>query len=270
MRLNLRDKGVLVTGASRGIGAALARVLARRGARLALVGRSEAELSSVRTELLVDAAQVEVICADLCVEEERVRVVSAAREKLGAIDVVVNNAGKGLYGRVEDLSSEQLRSVYELNLVAPAHLCSLLLPAMREQGAGAIVMVSSVIGARAIPMSGGYCASKFALEGLSQSLRAELMGSGITLLVVRPGRTESSFREDAMSAGFRPNDKLRPMSAEVVAEASVRALERGKSRVNFTAAGKAMMLGERVSPRLVDRAMSKLYRKMLDVDDSGQ
>jgi short-subunit dehydrogenase len=189
---------------------------------------------------------------------------------LGPIDVLVNNAGRGLYGRVEDLSSEQLRSVCELNLIAPAHLSNLVLPEMRLRGQGALVMVSSVIGNRAIPMSGGYCASKFALEALSQSLRAELVGSGIHLLLVRPGRTESSFRESATTDGFRPSDSLRPMPAEVVARASVRALERGASRVNFTAAGKAMMAAERLSPSLVDLAMSKLYRKMVAIDDPGE
>ena len=131
-------------------------------------------------------------------------------------------------------------------------------------------MVSSVLGARAVPMSGGYCASKFALEALCQSLRAELVGSGIHLLVVRPGRTESSFREAADTSGFRPNDKMRPMSAQTVAEASVRALQRGSARVNFTSAGKAMMAAERVSPTLVDRVMSKLYRKMVDLEDTPE
>lgn len=269
MRLNLRDKSVLVTGASRGIGAALARALARRGARLALVGRSQAELAALCEELQAEGGNATAVPADLSVEEERVQMVSRAIDVLGEIDVLVNNAGRGLYGRVEELSSEQLRTVMELNLVAPAHLSALVLPPMRERRTGAVVMVSSVLGARAVPMSGGYCASKFALEALGQSLRSELVGSGINVLVVRPGRTESSFRESAMSTGFRPHDNLRPMRAEVVAEASVRALERGASRVNFTAAGKVMMAAERVSPTIVDRVMSRVYRKMVAVDGTG-
>ncbi len=270
MRLNLRDKSVLVTGASRGIGAALSRQFASRGARLALVARDRDELVALQSELGADGVVVEVVCADLSEDNERVRAIEQAQDKLGPIDVLVNNAGRGLYGSVESLSPDQLRAVFELNVVAKAHLCSLVLPSMRERSAGTIVMVSSVLGARAVPMSGGYCASKFALEALCQSLRAELVGSGVGVLVVRPGRTESSFRTAAQSTGFRPDDKMPPMSAARVAEASVRAVERGAARVNFTSAGKAMMAAERVSPALVDRVMSMLYRKMVKGTDAAQ
>ncbi len=270
MRLNLRNKSVVVTGASRGIGAALARRFAKRGARVALVARHREELDTLAAELVAEGAVATVVCADLSLEAERVAAIEAVNSELGGVDVLVNNAGRGLYGAVEDLQGEQLRSVLELNLIAPAHLTALVLPAMREQGYGAIVMISSVLGGRAIPMSGGYCASKFALEGLCQSLRSELSGSGIGLLMVRPGRTESSFRDSAMSNGYRPDDTMRPMRAEVVADASVRALERGAARLNFTAAGKAMMAAERVSPALVDRMMSKLYKKMANAEEPGE
>jgi len=267
MRRNLHDKSVLVTGASRGIGAALARQFAAKGARLALVARDETALETLSSEL---GGVAEVVCADLSVEADRIRAMDEARAKLGPIDVLVNNAGRGLYGSVETLEPEQLRSTFELNVVAPTHLCALLLPSMRERKTGTIVMVSSVLGARAVPMSGGYCASKFALEALCQSLRAELVDSGVHVLVVRPGRTESSFREAAQSTGFRPNDTMQPMSAAKVAEASVRAVERGATRVNFTSAGRAMMAAERVSPAIVDRVMSKLYRKMVKGTDAEQ
>jgi short-subunit dehydrogenase len=267
MRLNLLDKSVLVTGASRGIGAALARQFAARGARLALLARDRSELMSLQAELAAGGASAEVVCADLSEDTERARAIAEVQLRLGSIDVLVNNAGRGLYGRVETLTPEQLRAVFELNVVAPAHLSSLVLPSMRDRGSGTLVMVSSVLGARAVPMSGGYCASKFALEALCQSLRAELVGSGVRVLVVRPGRTESSFRDAALTSGFRPKDKMQPMSAAKVAAASVRAVERGVARVNFTSAGKAMMAAERVSPALVDRVMSKLYRKMVEGTD---
>lgn len=268
MHLNLRHKTVLVTGASRGIGAALAREFAKRSAKVVLVARHREQLEELQGELAVAGGSASIVCADLSDESERCRVVAEAEAAVGPIDVLVNNAGRGLYGPAEELESELLRSVMELNLVAPWHLSALVLPGMRKRRAGSIVMVSSVLGLRAVPLSGGYCATKFALEGLSQSLRAELRGSGIRLLMVRPGRTESSFRADAASTGYRPQDKLRPMAAEVVAAATVRAVERRKSRLNFTSAGKAMLAAERVSPALVDRVMSKLYRKMIEEEES--
>lgn len=258
---SLRGKGVLLTGASRGIGKALAHALAREGARLVLAARSEDDLAAVAKEL-PSGVDVHTLVADLRSESERSALVARAQQAVGGIEVLINNAGEGLYGAVEDLNSQALRDVFELNLVAPAHLAGLVLPAMRERRRGHIVMVSSVLGERAIPLAGGYCASKFALEGLAQSLRAEVSDVGIHVLVVRPGRTESAFRASAPTTGFRPRDRFRPMAAERVAQGTVRALLRGKSRIDFTGAGKMMMWAERVSPALVDLAMKRLYARM--------
>ena len=174
MHLNLRDKSVVVTGASRGIGAALAREFSKRSAKVVLVARNRNELEQLQGELIAAGGKAAVVCADLSLDSERCRVIEEAEALVGPVDVLVNNAGRGLYGPVEGLQSDLLRSVMELNLVAPWHLSALVLPGMRKRASGSVVMVSSVVGLRAVPMSGGYCASKFALEGLSQSLRAEL------------------------------------------------------------------------------------------------
>lgn len=255
--MSLAGQRVVVTGASRGIGAALARCFASRGASLVLVGRNKIDLERISTEL---GEGCEFIVADLSNEQQRVEMIVAAKEG-GPIDVLVNNAGIGLYGAVEDLSCDQLRSAHELNVVAPAHLARLVLPEMRSRDCGTIVMVSSVLGRRSIPLSGGYCATKFALEALSQSLRAELSDTGVGVLVVRPGRTESAFREAAVTVGWRPEDDVRAMSAETVASATVRALEKRRSSIDFTFAGRAMIVAERVSPGLSDRLMSRLHRR---------
>jgi short-subunit dehydrogenase len=249
----------LITGASRGIGAALARELSSRGVPLALCGRDEGALQRLHSELGGNSAY---FCADLCDEVARARLIAAVRERFGTIDVLVNNAGAGLYEAVERLAPAVMRDLLELNVVAPMDLARQIVPEMRTRQRGAVVQVSSVLGRRAIPMSGGYSASKFALEALSQSLRAELQGSGVEVLVVRPGRTESDFRAAAISpSGWRPSDRMRPMAARRVARGTIRALEAGRASVDFTVAGRLMMTVERISPRLNDRLMARLYRQ---------
>lgn len=258
-RLSRAGQVALVTGASRGIGAAFAEELSRRGMRVALAGRDQEALRRV-ADLLPTPGMTFV--ADLAIEAERRRLVADVEDRLGPVAVLVNNAGIGVYGAVEELSAEALRQVLELNVVAPVELLRLVLPAMSARGTGEVVQVSSVLGRRAMPMSGGYCASKFALEALSQSARVELRDRGVRILVVRPGRTESDFRRAAISlSGWRPEDRLRPMAAEVVARRSLDALEAGRSEIDFTAAGRMMLALERWSPSLNDRIMVRLFRR---------
>jgi short-subunit dehydrogenase len=257
-RYELRGKVTLVTGASRGIGEAIAKELGRRGARVALLARSEPDLGRVAGAVRRSGSEAATFSVDLTrvaeqgADGEVVRaLVRDVEGALGPVDVLVNNAGLGQSGRLEALSERDLRDLFAINAVAPHALCRAFLPSMRERGGGVIVNLSSVLGRHAIPLAGGYCASKFALEGLSESLRAELADEGVHVLVARPGRTASHAQKESVPA-------MRP---EVVARGIADAIEGRAPSVDFTVTGRALMTLGRLSPSLTGRAMRALYRR---------
>lgn len=180
-------KHALITGASQGLGRAIAALLARRGYALTLNARREGPLTAVARELSRYTV-VEHVAGD--VSEIAEELASRALERFGAPDVVVNNAselGPSPMPRLDGYPWDALLRVFKVNAVAPLHLTQLLLPAMRQRGRGAIVNITSDAGVNAYPGWGGYGASKAALEHLSRTLAAELAGSGIRVFVVDPG-----------------------------------------------------------------------------------
>jgi NAD(P)-dependent dehydrogenase (short-subunit alcohol dehydrogenase family) len=172
----------LVTGASSGFGRELAEAVLERGDALVAAARS--------TDSLADLGPGERVLAvklDVTEPQQREQAVAAALERFGRIDVLVNNAGRTQVGAVEETTDEELRALFDLHFFAPAALTRLVLPHMREQGGGAIVQMSSVGGQVTAPGFGAYCATKFALEGLTETLRDEVAGFGIHTLIVEPG-----------------------------------------------------------------------------------
>jgi len=189
----------LVTGCSSGIGLAAAHGLRARGYRVFPTARARSDLVRLRDEgfealalELADPASVEDCAAQ------------ALEGAGGRLDLLVNSAAYGQPGAVEDLTREVLRAQFETNVFGWHQLTSAVLPAMRERGAGRIVQVSSVLGLVALSFRGAYNASKFALEGLSDTLRMELHGSGIHVSLIEPGPITSRFRTNALAA-FRRN-----------------------------------------------------------------
>ncbi|WP_373183751.1 SDR family oxidoreductase [Halomonas campaniensis] len=188
-------RSVLVTGCSSGIGHAAAHALARRGWRVFATARHEADLARLRDEGLTalalelnDSASISA-----CVK-------SVLAETGGRLDALFNNAAYGQPGAVEDLSREVLRAQLETNLLGTHELTCRVLPVMRRQGGGRIVQNSSVLGFAALPYRGAYVCSKFALEGLTDTLRLELAGTGIHVSLIEPGPIASRFRENAYRA----------------------------------------------------------------------
>jgi NAD(P)-dependent dehydrogenase (short-subunit alcohol dehydrogenase family) len=171
-----------ITGASSGFGHELAEAVLERGDAVVAAARSTDSLTELGPDERVLAVRLDVTDA-----KQREEAVAAALDRFGRIDVLVNNAGRTQVGAVEETTDEELRALFDLHFFAPAALTRLVLPHMREQGSGAIVQMSSVGGQVTSPGFGAYCATKFALEGLSETLQAEVANFGVHTLIVEPG-----------------------------------------------------------------------------------
>jgi NAD(P)-dependent dehydrogenase (short-subunit alcohol dehydrogenase family) len=184
------NKSVLVTGCSSGIGRATAWLLRDRGWKVFPTARKDKDLQRLREE------GFEPIVLDVADETSmRIAVDEVLRRTGGTLGALVNNAGYGQPGAVEDLTREALRRQFEVNVFGLQDLTNQLMPVFLKQGYGRIVHVSSVLGRIVIPMMGAYCASKHAVEALADAMRIELRGSGIAVSLVEPGPIETSFRD---------------------------------------------------------------------------
>ena len=223
-RATLAGTSAVVTGASRGIGAATARVLAGAGARVLLLARDGPALASLAGALPGDAVAVPCdLARDTDVEHAARRV----RELAGVPDVVVNNAGAFALGLLGTLPLAEVERMVDVNLLAPYRLLHYLVPGMRARGAGHVVTIGSIADRVAYPENAGYAASKFGARGLHEVLRAELRGSGVRATLVSPGPVDTAMW-DPVSPETRPglparSEMLRP---EDVADAVLWAVTR--------------------------------------------
>lgn len=232
MAIEVSGRSVLVTGAGSGIGRAAAVEFAGRGARLTLVGRREEPLRETASLVEEAGGEAQVVAGDVAASEDRGRIVRAAAERFGGLDVLVNNAGNVRAGRLESMDEEDIKAQIEVNLTAPVLLTREALPALRENGGStsdsAVVNVSSVFGLAAMPFYGPYSATKAGLSHFSESLRRELHGEGVHVMNVYPGATETPMM-DSNEAG--PELGFKYESAEEVARALVEGLEAGEVNV---------------------------------------
>jgi short-subunit dehydrogenase len=257
-RLDLRGARVLLTGASSGIGAALARRLAQEGARLVLASRNRERLDAVAGSIRAAGGETVVAPADVTDPAQRARLVETAVAALGGLDVLVNNAGVGAMGWFADASEERLRRIFEVNFFAATELTRLALPHLRGGRNPMLVNVSSALGRRAIPGGSEYSASKFALTGWSEAVRPELARQGIHVLVVSPGTIATAFKENLLEEHFLLNwQTRRGMPADRCARIIVTAMKRRRNEVVITAGAKLLLWLNRLSPRLVDFLMAR-------------
>jgi short-subunit dehydrogenase len=183
------SKVVLVTGASSGIGKATAIYLAQNGYRVYGAARRIEKMQELK------AYGIHPVALDITIDENRVACVKEIQEKEGRIDVLINSAGLGSYGALEDVSMKEAKNQLEINLFGAARLIQLILPEMRKNKWGKIVNISSIGGKIGLPLGSWYHASKFAIEGLSDSLRNEVIQFGIDVIVIEPGGTKSEMME---------------------------------------------------------------------------
>jgi NAD(P)-dependent dehydrogenase (short-subunit alcohol dehydrogenase family) len=197
---SLTDQVVIITGASSGLGEAAARRLARGGAKLVISARRAERLEALARELDPSGRRVLAVAADVTDGAGRQRLVDGALQKFGRIDALVNNAGYGTRGPVELVPVELIRRNYETNLFSLIALTQLVIPHLRERGAGRIVNIGSVAGRIARPLSSIYDSTKHALEAISDGLRGELAPFGIDVVLIRPGFILTGFVDAANKA----------------------------------------------------------------------
>ena len=254
--MDLSKKSVLVTGAGSGIGRAAALALARKGARLTLTGRREGPLKE--TARLVEEAGGEqrVVAGDVTDAEARGRVVRAAVERFGGLDVLVNNAGGVRAGRLENVGEDEVRSQIEVNLTAPILLTRAVMGALRESSDAAVVDVSSGFGLVGMPFYSVYAATKAGIAHFGEALRRELFGEGVHVMTIYPRATETPMM-DSNEAG--PELGFEYESAEDVAEALVAGLEAGELEVVRGAKDRsAMTQMSREQPRRLDEQVASM------------
>ena len=254
---------ILVTGASQGIGRALALEAARRGARVLAAARSVELLAELEHEASSAGHPLFTVVADVTVPADRQKMVDEAIARLGGLDVLLNNAGIGATGHFADASPDRLRQIFEVNFFGLTETTRACLPLLKQGNRPAILNISSIAGRRGIPARSDYSASKFAVQGFSEALRAELAKDGIDVLLVNPGLTQTNFSRNMLEQKAKVKmDHLRGMTSEEVARRTLRALAKGKNEVTFTLKGWLLVLVSRFFPWLVDRIAKKKVREL--------
>jgi short-subunit dehydrogenase len=224
-RVRIAGSVAVVTGASSGIGRAVALELARRGARVVLVARRRAELEATAAACGRHTPGALAVVADVSSPEDCRRVAAVAEERLGGVDVLVNNAGIGLHKHAARTTPEEVERVLRVNFLGAVHLTAAVLPGMLERRRGSIVNVTSVAGAIPNPREAAYGASKAALAQWTHGLAVDLAGSGVHAGAVSPGPIDT---EIWTSDSGQPWYRGRKYPPEVVARAVVRVIERGE------------------------------------------
>jgi len=253
---------ILITGASQGIGRALAEEAGRQGARVLAAARSEELLAELAKEVRAQGGILETVKADVTSMADRQAMVEATQRYFGGLDVLINNAGLGATGQFLEAAPERLRTIFEVNFFGLTETTRIFLPLLRQGITPAILNISSVVARRALPARSEYCASKFAVQGFSEALRAELAKDGIDVLLVNPGLTQTNFSKNMLEQKARVQlDHLRGMTPEQVARYSLKALARGWPEVTLTPGGRALVWFAQIFPGFVDWVLRRKVRR---------
>lgn len=267
---DLKNKTVLITGGSRGLGLVMAREFAREGSRLVLCARDEQELEQARLGVEKFGAEVMTVRCDVTNRHDVIAMIAAVNSRFEGIDVLVNNAGVIQVGPLEVMTHEDFELAMQAHFWGPLNTIMATLPSMRQRGTGRIVNISSIGGKVSVPHLVPYSASKFALVGLSKGLRAELMKDGIKVTTVCPGlmRTGSPRNADFKGkhhfeyAWFSISDALPllTVSAENAARQIVRACKRGDAELVISVPAKIAVLFESLFPEAMSQILGLTNR----------
>ena len=257
MKREIQDARAIVTGASSGIGRALARELARQGAKVVVTARRQERLDELARQIAAEGGRAEIVVGDITDPAVRSRAIQTAQASFGGLDILVNNAGVGALGLFEKAEPGRVRRVMEVNFFALVEMTRLALPLLKQGKRPIVVNVSSILGHRGVPHNSEYAASKFAVRGFSESVRAEWAAAGIDVLVVSPGTTETEFFDRVIEHTAPAWPEHAAVTAECVARQAVRAIRRGRHEIIPYRWGKLLSWLNRLSPRLVDALMAR-------------
>ncbi|MCM1176153.1 MAG: SDR family oxidoreductase [Bacteroidales bacterium] len=254
--VTFKDKVVVITGASSGIGLASAKLFASLGARLALAARSIEKLEA-EAGRMPGAENILCVKADVSVEEDCRSLIEKTVEKFGRIDVLVNNAGLSMRALFRDLDLSVIKTLMDVNFWGTVYCTKYALPYLLE-AKGSVVGVISIAGYAGLPGRTGYSSSKYAIRGFLDTLRIEHLYDGLHVMVFAPGFTASNVRNAALTAdgsqqGRTPRDEGKMMTAEKVAEYMVKGIVKRKREMILTPIGKATVLLNKLFPKLTDR-----------------
>ena len=244
----------VITGASSGIGRATALQLAAGGAHVMLVARRKEKLDEVAEEISAFGGNARVIPADVSVFQQVEEAVRIVVEKEGHIDVLINNAGYGVYGSVEECGFSDYENQIKVNFLGAVYFTKVVLPIMHQANRGSIIVVSSIYGDTTLPFYSGYCASKFALNSYTDILRRELGGTGIDVSLVCPGPVETEFESSITQRRSRRNiRKLLPaVSAENVADEIIKCINNPKRKVIIPRVRKLQIVFQFLFPQVYE------------------
>ncbi len=251
----------VVTGASSGIGRETALALARRDYVVLLAARRVEKLQEVAEACRQAGGEARVVPTDVASRQQVEALVNAACDEFGRIDVMVNNAGYGIFKSVVETTEQEMRDILAVNFLGVFFGCQAVAPVMIRQRRGHIFNVSSVIGKRGTPFHGAYCATKFAICGLTDSLRVEMMPHDVRITCVCPALTETEFFAQSRGGSAAKSSFQRfkgMMPARRVGEKIARSVGKSRPEMVFSAGGKLLALIAALSPRLAD-AMMKVY-----------
>lgn len=258
-----RDKVVVVTGGSDGIGRALIGVLIEAGAKVATCGRQHDKLYALQMEY--SQFMLHTMVCDVSKEEECKRFIQSTVETFGTVDILINNAGISMRSLFDDADTDVIRRLMDVNFMGAVYCTKAALPYIIQQK-GTIVGISSTAGYRGLPGRSGYSASKFALQGWLESLRLELRESGVHVMWVSPGFTSSNIRNTALNSkgqgqGESPLDETKLMSAATCAKYILNAIEKKKRVLILTFTGKLTVFLNKFFPSLTDKLVYRYYFK---------
>ena len=252
-----KDKVIIITGASSGIGLASAKLFASFGAKLSLAARSMDKLTAQAAEMTADTDRILCVKTDVSREEDCRALVEKTVEKFGRIDILVNNAGISMRAMFRDLDLSVIRTLMDVNFWGTVYCTKLALPYLLESK-GSVVGVISIAGFAGLPGRTGYSSSKYAIRGFLDTLRIEHLYDGLHVMIFAPGFTASNVRNAALTAdgssqGETPRDEGKMMTAEECAMHLAKGLRKRKSEVILTPIGKLTVFMHNIMPRLTDR-----------------
>jgi len=265
----MKEKVVIITGASSGIGQALAYEFAKQGSKVVIGARSHEKLTEIAEEIKLNGGELAFVQTDVSVEQECKNLILTAVERFGKIDILISNAGISMRAIIEKTELLVLKKVMDINYWGAVYCTKYALPYILKEK-GSIVGVSSIGGVKGMPGRAGYSASKFAMQGFLECLRIENMKNGLHVLIAYPGFTSTNIRNTALSGdgsqqGESPRDEQKMMTPEAVASHIYHAIKKRKNKIVLSTQGKLIVFLNKFFPNWMDKMF---YRELAKEPDS--